>query len=147
MRLETRWIPLRIARAFIRQHHRRLKSLQGAIFVVGCFEAGRLCGVATGGRPQARVQDNGYDIEITRVATDGTKNACSALHGRCRRVAQAFGFRVIRSKTLLEEMGASMRASGFEEDGLTDGGEWSRPGRQRETVNASQKRRWVKVLK
>jgi len=90
-----------------------------------------LCGVAIVGRPVARHFDDGETVEITRVCTDGMKNACSALYGACRRVARELGYRRLITYTLPEEGGASLRASGFRFDGDAGGGDWFRKSRSR----------------
>lgn len=83
--------------------------------------------------------------EVTRLAADeGSRNVGSFLYRRARRVAQAMGFdeRVL-TYTLLSESGASLRAAGFEEVAITDGGSWDRPSRPRTDKHPTErKRRW-----
>jgi len=79
-------------------------------------------GVATIGRPVARMLDDGFTLEVNRVATDGCPNACSALLGAARRIAMAMGYARIITYTLPEEGGASLRGAGWHEDGKTKGG-------------------------
>lgn len=43
-------------------------------------------GVAIAGQPIARKLDDGLTIEVRRLCTDGTKDACSKLYGACARV-------------------------------------------------------------
>jgi len=83
------------------------------------------------GRPIARRLDDGTTLEVTRVATDGAANACSMLYGALRRAAVALGFVRLVTYTLPEEGGASLRASGWREDGAAAGGSWSVPTRPR----------------
>jgi hypothetical protein len=86
---------------------------QGALFALGVEKGGELVGVAIVGRPVGRGLQDGRTVEITRVATDGTRNACSFLYGRCRRAAAALGYRRVITYTRQDESGASPRAAGF----------------------------------
>ena len=105
---------------------------------------GGLVGVAILGRPVARLGDTGERLDVIRVATDGTPNAGSALYGRCRRLSQVLGLLPPSTHTLPEESGASLRGAGYEEVGTTDGGEWSRDGRERAPARqGGPKRRWT----
>ncbi|WP_326204294.1 XF1762 family protein [uncultured Oscillibacter sp.] len=61
--------------------------------LVACYDGERLCGVAIAGQPVARKLDDGLTVEIRRVCTDGTKNACSILYGACARVARDMGYK------------------------------------------------------
>ena len=74
----------------------------------------RLVGVAIAGRPLARMTDQDRTLEVLRICTDGTQNACSFLYGAVRRAAFAMGFARVVTFTLPEEGGASLRASGWE---------------------------------
>lgn len=137
-RMRVAWIAQRHARAFLRAHHRHLPECRGAILCLGCWEAGRLVGVAFLGRPVARLDaQDGSVIEITRVATDGTRNANSKLYSQCKRVAQLLGALKVKTKTLPEEGGASLRAAGFARKEVTRGGQWSRPSRSRRRATRS----------
>ena len=131
MSLKTHHVTLSAARSFVAEHHRHLPKCQGGIIAIGCYDGDRLCGVAILGRPSARLLDDGSRMEIVRVATDGTLNACSKLYGQCRRVAQALGFVGLITYTLPSEGGTSLRAAGWIQDGVTDGGEWDRLSRSR----------------
>lgn len=106
------------ANAYVRRLHRKLKPTRSAIFYVGVADdSGDLHGVAVVARPVARMLDDGFSAEIQRVATDGTRNACSMLYGACRRIARELGYKRILTYTLPEEGGASLRAAGFMFDG------------------------------
>jgi hypothetical protein len=86
-------------------------------------------------------------IVISRVATDGHDNACSALYGALSRAAKALGYREAWTYTLPGELGTSLRAAGFEDKGVTSGGEWDRPSRRRKrAVRSEPKRRWLRRL-
>lgn len=65
------------------------------------------------GRPVARGLDDGHTIEVVRLATDGTPNACSMLYGACWRAARALGYVRGVTYTQTDESGASLRASGW----------------------------------
>jgi hypothetical protein len=76
-------------------------------------EAGTVRGVAIVGRPVARSRDDGLTLEVTRLATDGCDNACSALYAAAWRAARAMGYRRIGTYTLKSEPGTSLRAAGW----------------------------------
>jgi hypothetical protein len=108
-------IPLtfRAGAAFVDEHHRHNKPPQGCKFVLGVIDgSGVLRGVAMVGRPIARAFDDGLTIECNRVATDGYRNANSALYGASWRVAAAMGYRRWLTYTQQNESGASLRAVG-----------------------------------
>lgn len=87
--------------------------------------------------------DNGTTAEVIRVATDGTRNACSFLYGAAKRAAQAMGYRKVITYTLPEEGGASLRAVGWKRAGLAGGGSWNVPSRPRVVSYPTQtKIRW-----
>lgn len=71
-------VTLEVANAFVRRLHRHNKPVVGAKFCVG-VQAEQLVGVAIVGRPVAPKLDDGLTAEITRVCTDGTRNAASML--------------------------------------------------------------------
>ena len=132
-------VPLEDANEFVRKLHRHNKPVLGSKFCIGVRdEIDRLRGVAIVGRPVARLLDDGLTAEITRVCTDGTRNACSMLYGACRKAAKAMGYERIFTYTLPEEGGASLRAAGFvldnESAGNTHKAWHNRPGRKAEAV-------------
>lgn len=89
------------------------------------------CGVAICGQPIARKLDDGLTVEIRRVCTDGTYNACSILYGACARIARDMGYKRVITYTLVSEPGISLRASGFSNCGEAGGGSWNVPSRPR----------------
>lgn len=91
-RFELVSLPLDKANAFVVRFHRHHPPVRGYKFAIGLSREGIVVGVAIVGRPVARGLDNGLTLEITRVAIDGTKDACSALYGACRRAAFALGY-------------------------------------------------------
>ena len=76
------------ANRFVAEHHRHHKPVRGHKFSLGCIANGRLAGVAIVGRPVSRYLDDGLTLEVNRLCTDGTKNACSFLYGAAARAAK-----------------------------------------------------------
>lgn len=101
------------ANQFITDWHRHHRPAPGYKFAVGAALGDTLVGVATVGRPVARLLDDGLTAEVTRVATDGTAHACSALYGACWRAAKAMGYARALTYTQDGESGASLRAAGW----------------------------------
>lgn len=131
-------ISLEEANAFVTALHRHHPPVQGHKFSLGAAQGEKLVGVAIIGRPVARMRDDGLTLEVTRLCTDGTRNACSFLYGAAARAAFALGFKRIGTYTLPNEGGASLRASGWKLIGERGGGEWTRPSRPREAASAPQ---------
>lgn len=135
------------ANEFVRLHHRHHRPVPGHKFSVAVTdEADVIRGVAIVGRPVARHSDDGWTLEVNRVATDGCRNACSALYGAARRAAFALGYRKLITYTLPEEGGASLRGAGWTLIGLAgkkDGKGWSCKSRPRVDLHPlQQKLRW-----
>ena len=120
--LEIRPITLREANAYVAQHHRHNQPTNGHKWSLAVYDGDRLCGVAIAGQPIARRLDDGMTIEVRRVCTDGTHNACSALYGACARVAKEMGYARILTYTLVTEPGTSLKASGWKDMGEAGGG-------------------------
>jgi hypothetical protein len=130
--MELRPISQADAFAFIREHHRHHGVPVGALWWHAAHDDdGVLCGVAVVGRPVARKLDDGLTIEVTRLCTNGSQNACSILYAAARRVALDKGYRRGLTYILETESGASLRASGWQYLGESGGGSWSRPSRNR----------------
>lgn len=145
MALELVPLTLREAHAFVGRHHRHHKPSRGGKFAIGCAEDGEIVGVAVVGRPVARHLDDGWTVEVNRVATDGTRNACSMLYGAAWRAAKAMGYKRAVTYTLPEEGGASLRGAGWRCIGEAGGGSWDTPtsGRPRVDQHPTQtKLRW-----
>ena len=138
------------ANAFIAALHRHHAPVVGHRFSIGAVDdAGTLVGVAVVGRPVARLAGHPRDVaEVTRLATDGTPNACSILYAAAARACRAMGFRRIQTYTLPAEGGASLRASGWVEEGLAGGGQWKHSdGKPRRTDQPTDvKTRWALVF-
>ena len=88
--LTVRHMELADANAYVTEYHRHHKAVRGHRFSLACYEAGRLCGVAIVGRPRSRWINQRTTVEVLRLCTDGTQNACSKLYGACRRAAKAY---------------------------------------------------------
>jgi hypothetical protein len=100
-------------------------------------------GVVIVGKPVARMLADGWTCEVTRLASDGTKNACSMLYRAAWRAARAMGYRRLVTYTLAEEPGTSLRAAGFRLIGEAGGGSWSRKDRPRVDLHPTElKLRW-----
>lgn len=78
--LELVPVTLREANGFVQQYHRHHKQVAGHKFSIGVAQDGKLVGVAICGRPVSRRLDNGTTLEVNRLCTDGTRNACSILY-------------------------------------------------------------------
>ena len=132
-------LDLKTANTFVLQNHRHNGKVLVHRFSLGVYDGERLCGVAICGNPVARKLCDGLTIEVHRVCTDGTHNACSILYGRCARVAREMGFKKIITYILESESAVTMRASGWVKEAENVGSEkgWNVPSRPREitTVN------------
>ena len=130
--------------AFVAQHHRHHQPPLSHKFSIGIAAAGEVVGVAIVGRPVARHCDDGWTLEVLRVAVlEGVKNGCSMLYGAAWRAARAMGYRRLITYVLSSEPGTSLRAAGWREIGVAGGGSWSRPSRPRvDRAPLQQKIRW-----
>ena len=122
-------ITLKEANVFIERFHRHHAPVVGARWSISVKNNNGLCGVAVCGRPKARMLPQYTIIEINRVATDGTRNACSKLYGTCAAIAKLMGFTDIETAILESEPGTSLKAAGFTFRRWTEGGDWNRPSR------------------
>lgn len=134
------------ANAFVREHHRHHRPVVGHKFSIAAMEKNRLAGVAIIGRPVARRLDDGWTLEVNRLCTDGTKDACSFLYGAAWRATKGLGYRRLVTYTLATEGGASLRGAGWRVVGTTPGRSWSTPSRIRIDKHPLQARwRWEAV--
>lgn len=113
MGLEIRPISISKANAFVEEHHRHHGKKVGCRFAIAVYEGRNLHGVAICSNPVARMSDDGMTLEVSRVCTDGTYNACSMLYGACARIAKEMGFKKIQTYILQTEPGTSLKASGW----------------------------------
>jgi hypothetical protein len=150
MNLVLQPYPIRRAMEFNRDVHRRRQKIQGGLWAVAVKRSGAVVGVAIVGRPCRALDEECSVLVVTRVAClpgdaspSGHKGCCSMLYGACSRAARAMGAAALFTYTDLDEPGTSLKAAGWADDGLTGGGEWDRPSRQRELAFcAAPKRRW-----
>lgn len=131
MKLELTKVSLAEANAFVAALHRHHPPVVGHKFSLGAVADGVLVGVAIVGRPVARMRDDGDTLEVTRLCTDGTRNACSFLYGAAAKACFALGYKRIGTYTLPNEGGGSLRAAGWKLIGERGGGSWSVPSRPR----------------
>jgi len=148
-------IELRDANAFVAMHHRHHKPVVGHRFSIACYEGDRICGVAIAGRPVARRLNPLTHLEVTRLCTDGTQNACSKLYAAVASAAKSMGYEIVQTYTLESEGGASLRASGWVCKGNADGGNWNTGsvargllfGTRRTDQPMETKQRWRRYLR
>ena len=150
-------VTLKEAQCFVEKNHRHLSAPFIHKFSIGLEDDGELIGVAIVEIPKARESMDGETLEITRLCTLGQKNACSKLYAACIKAARALGAKRIITYTLESEDGASLKASGFDYEGLCGGGHWNigktRPYTEQESLFDAKKKqpeckkkKWVKVL-
>ena len=135
-RLLIRPVELKAANAFVAKLHRHHPPVAGHRFSLACWvvatalvpeDQEHMVGVAICGRPVGRkTAVRGDVLEVTRLCTDGTFNACSALYAAAARVAEAMGYRRIQTFLLAHEDGVSLKAAGWRPDGPTPGKPWTR---------------------
>ncbi len=134
---------LKEACRYVGRVHRHHKPPQGGLFAIGAARGDQVVGCVIVGRPLARMLVDGYTAEVTRLATDGTKNACSMLYAAAWRACRAMGYRRLVTYILDSESGVSLVASGWKCVGEAGGGKWARRDRPRvEEVNTQKKLRF-----
>ena len=113
MGLEVVPITLKEANQFVRDHHRHHGPVTGHKFSIAASDGERIVGVVIVSRPVSRHLDDGWTLEVTRLCTDGTRNACSMLYAAAWRAARAMGYKRLITYILESENGASLRAAGW----------------------------------
>lgn len=149
--MSLRLVPVSLAQAneHVAAWHRHNKPVVQAKFCVGAADdEDVLRAVAIVERPKARGNAEELTVEVTRLASDGTRNANSILYGACARAAFALGYRRVITYIEVEEGGASLRASGYRvvaERPARRG--WSAPSRPRDNsgYRSVQRQLWEKV--
>lgn len=131
---------------FVNKHHRHHNASIGCKFCIAVTEGDVVHGVAICGRPVSRHLDDGITLEINRVCTDGAYNACSKLYGACCRIAKEMGYARIITYTLQSENGASLKASGFVDEGLAGGTHWTGIRDKGQSIPHELKNRWIRNL-
>ena len=133
-------ITFKTANAYVTQFHRHHKPTVGCKFCIGCEDGGQFVGVAICGRPVSRHYDNGITLEINRLCTNGTLNACSKLYGACVRIAREMGYSKVITYILASEDGASLKASNFVCEGKVGGTIWT--GARKRDNGVPQEMKW-----
>lgn len=131
--LEVCPMTLREANAYVEQYHRHHGPVVGHKFSIGLSDGEKIVGVAIVGRPVARHLDDGWTLEVNRLCTDGTRNACSMLYAAAWRAARAMGYKRLVTYILDTENGASLRAAGWKCIGQAGGLRWT--GKRRPEVD------------
>lgn len=126
--------------AFIQQNHRHHLKPVGSVFQIAASDGEKIIGVAVVGRPNGRQTQDGFTLEVTRLCTDGTPNACSMLYSACWRVAKNLGYSKLITYILNTEPGISLKASGWKLIGERGGGSWSVKSRPRVDKHPLQKK-------
>jgi hypothetical protein len=117
-------ITLNEANEFVEKYHRHHKPVVGHKFSIGAEQDGQLVGVCIVGRPVARNVDNKKIVEVTRLCTNGAKNVCSFLYSASARISKEMGYQQIQTYILENELGTSLKASGWELLNITKGKQW-----------------------
>ena len=131
MKLLKAPVSLEEANEFVRRHHRHHKPVVGHKFSIAAVVEDVIVGVVIVGRPVSRHRDDGRTLEVTRLCTDGTRNACSFLYVAAARATFALGYSSIGTYIRADEDGTTLIAAGWREIGRTKGRSWDCPSRPR----------------
>ena len=127
--------------SFVQRHHRHHRPPVGHKFSLAVADqSGTVRGVCMVGRPVARANDDGWTLEVTRLASDGCPNACSCLYGAAWRAAKSMGYRRCITYILDSEPGVTLKAAGWKCLGQRGGGSWSCQSRPRVDKHPTQKK-------
>ena len=132
MKMTKTTVSFRDACDFVKRHHRHHVPPRGHKFSIGAIKDGALVGVVIVGRPVARHRDDGDTLEVTRLCTDGTRNACSYLYQAAARASAALGYSRLGTYIQVREGGVSLRAAGWRKVYETKAQSWDCPSRPRE---------------
>lgn len=129
-------VPLTLgeARSYVDAIHRHHRAPIGGLFAIGLSDdktPPAIVGCVIVGRPVARALDTDFTCEVTRLATDGSRNACSMLYRAAWRAARAMGYRRLVTYTLASESGSSLVGAGFKLIATVKGRSWDTPSRPR----------------
>jgi hypothetical protein len=145
--MEAKAMELRDANEWVKNLHRHHAPVTRDKFRVGAVHDGKLVGVVQVGRPVSRALCDGKTLEVTRLCTDGTDNACSFLYAKAARIAKEMGYKKIITYILENESGVSLKAAGWTCEAVIKGHAWGCPSRPRQTTAPTcDKQRWSKVL-
>mgnify|MGYP003131465257 FL=1 len=150
-----RAVPLTLAQAnhYVSILHRHHKPCVGHKFSIGCInDDHKIVGVCIAGRPVSASTNQEWVLEVSRLATDSTPNACSFLYGAAARAAKALGYVSIQTFILESEPGTSLRASGWKSTHKTRGSSSFHKGRRDDDTSIrvidtlGSKTKWVREL-
>ncbi len=148
--MSLRAFPLTLAQAngLVDRLHRHHDPAQGHRFSIGAFDGEDFVGAVIVGRPVAQKTPAYSVAEVTRLVTNGHRNACSFLYSCAARAAEGMGFWKIQTFILSSETGASLRAVGWKDCGEAGGGEWNGEGKRKRknTHPTEMKRRYERIL-
>ncbi len=100
-RLRLRPIGVEEAKRYVAKWHRHNPApLMGLFAACVIDDDDQVQGVAIVTHPTSRMLMDGWTCEVSRVATTGTRNACTMLYGACLRAAKALGYRRVITYTL-----------------------------------------------
>lgn len=125
------------ANAFVKKHHRHHKAVVGSVFQIGCAINDVIVGVVIVGRPDSRIiqelgkEERHWTLQVIRLCSDGTKNACSMLYSAAWRAAKQLGWKRLITYILISENGTSLYASNWKLIGEAGGGNWNNKSRPR----------------
>ena len=142
-------IPFAQVRKFINKHHRHNSAPQGHKFSIGLLRLGKLVGVIVASTPKARLQNDGFTLELNRCCVlPEQPNACSKLYAKAISAGRSMGYRRFITYTLPHESGSSLKAVGFKFDGFTQScpkgwNNASRPRQMPKRYPTGQKCRWI----
>lgn len=145
-RFDMKAVPITLAQAkgFVGEFHRHHKAPIGHRFSIGAEHGGKLVGVVVIGRPVARKTPQYSIAEVTRLCTDGTKNACSFLYALAARVTREMGFTSVQTFILPTESGVSLKAAGWKFDGMSNAASWQTRANRRTDQPTEPKHRWIR---
>lgn len=143
--LELCPISLKEANLFVAENHRHHKPVVGHKFSIGCTNGEKIVGVAIVGRPVSRYLDDGKTLEVNRLCTDGTRNACSILYAAAWRAAKAMGYKRMVTYILESEDGASLRAAGWRCTGKAGGLRWTGKRKPKEDLYPAQMKKRYEI--
>lgn len=141
-------LELRELNELVEKLHRHHKKVVGHRFSIGCTKNGIVVGGCSVGRPVSRGCNAKTTLEVTRLVTDGTHNACSFLYAHAAKIGKAMGYKKIQTYILEVESGKSLIAAGWKFQHITRGGHWVRSdGSKRRTDQpVCKKQLWIKML-
>lgn len=127
-KLFLKHVELAEANDFVGSLHRHHGPIQGHRYSLGVVTHDDvLHGVAIVGRP-ASGQSQKTWVEVSRLCTDGTSNACSFLYSASARAGKALGFSRIQTYILANEPGTSLIAAGWKFDRMSRPVGWHNTG-------------------